>query len=352
MSGKRKGQKMKKKISFVAVGQAGGNIGRLFEQKGYEVIYVNTSQEDLDTLEKAKFKYHISHGEGCNKDRRKAKQLVIDDFDNIAAEIESKAKAEMIFVIFASGGGTGSGAGPMLIDLLIDEGKNVGAITIIPATDESVKSHINSYECFSELTEISGSGACFIIDNQNGDKLELNDSFVDSLTAFLEIPEKHKSVKGNIDKAEIMETLKAHGASVVIRSRGKESADIIQEVKESALAPLEPDRAVKYITASLSGNVQMLDLEKAFGTPVDNFQTFNDDETICCLSGLTYPQTRLEIVYNKVVENKDLIKKNLAATRETSLKSSVNFLDEVKPAKKKDEGKRPLSKRDIMSKYL
>ena len=78
---------MKNKIAFVAVGQAGGNIGQLFEQKGYNVLYINTSQEDLDTLEKAKFKYHIPNGEGCNKDRRKAKQLVIDDFDQIAAEI-------------------------------------------------------------------------------------------------------------------------------------------------------------------------------------------------------------------------------------------------------------------------
>ena len=92
---------MKNKIAFVAVGQAGGNIGQLFEQKGYNVLYINTSQEDLDTLEKAKFKYHIPNGEGCNKDRRKAKQLVIDDFDQIAAEIETKIKSELIFVIFA-----------------------------------------------------------------------------------------------------------------------------------------------------------------------------------------------------------------------------------------------------------
>ena len=54
---------MKNKIAFVAVGQAGGNIGQLFEQKGYNVLYINTSQEDLDTLEKAKFKYHIPNGE-------------------------------------------------------------------------------------------------------------------------------------------------------------------------------------------------------------------------------------------------------------------------------------------------
>ncbi len=343
---------MRKKISFVAVGQAAGNIGRLFEQKGYAVIYVNTSQEDLDTLEEAKFKYHIPQGEGCNKDRRKAKQLVIDDFDNIAAEIESKVKSEMIFVIFASGGGTGSGAGPMLIDLLIDEGKTVGAVTIIPAGDESIKSHINSYECFAELTKISGTGSCFIIDNGNGDKLELNSVFADSLASFLEIPEKHKSVKGNIDKAEIMETLKAHGVSVVIRSKGRESADVIQAVKKSALAPLESDRAVKYITASFAGNVQMADLEKAFGTPIDNFQTFNDDETICCISGLTYPQARLDAVYNKVAENKALIRKNLAATRETGLKSDVNFLTDTVPANKAADGRGPQSKRDIMSKYL
>lgn len=343
---------MKNKISFVAVGQAAGNIGRLLEQKGYAVIYVNTSQEDLDTLENAKFKYHIPHGEGCNKDRRKAKQLVIDDFDNIAAEIESKARSEMIFVIFASGGGTGSGAGPMLIDLLIDEGKTVGAVTIIPAQDESIKSHINSYECFSELVGINGTGSCFIIDNEEGDKLELNAVFVDSFTAFLEIPENCRSVKGNIDKAEVMETLKAHGAAVAIRSAGVESADVIQAVKESIFAPLEPDRAVKYMTASLSEKVRMQDLEKAFGTPVDNFQTFHAGETICCMSGLSYPQARLDTVYAKVAENRDLIKKNIAAVKETGLKTDINFLADIEPAKKKAAEKKPQSKRDIMNKYL
>ena len=80
---------MKGKITFVAVGQAAGNIGRLLEREGYTVLCVNTSQEDLDTLEDVKFKYHIPKGEGCNKDRHKAKQLVIDDFDNIASEIDS-----------------------------------------------------------------------------------------------------------------------------------------------------------------------------------------------------------------------------------------------------------------------
>lgn len=343
---------MKNKIAFIAVGQAGGNIGQLFEEKGYTVLYINTSREDLDTLEHAKFKYHIPGGEGCNKDRKKAKQLVIKDFDNIAAEIEAKIKADLFFVIFASGGGTGSGAGPMLADLLIDEGYSVGAVTIVPSREESVKSHINSYECFQELTEISGTSACFVIDNANGEKLSLNGDFVEAFCSFLSIPDRHKSVKGNVDRAEIEETLKAHGMAVVVRQKAQESAGVIQAIKDNAFAPIEADRAVKYITASLAGKVRMSDLEKAVGTPIDNFQTFNDEETIVCISGLTYPQTRLEDVYNKVSENRETIKKNLAATHETGMKKGVNFLDELEPDKKSAPARRPQTKRDIMNKYL
>lgn len=343
---------MKNKISFVAVGQAGGNIGQLFEKRGYSVLYVNTSQEDLNTLENAKFRYHVPGGEGCNKDRRKAKRLIIDDFDNIAREIESKVRADMIFVVFASGGGTGSGAGPMLADLLLDEGMAVGAITIIPSPEESVKSHINSYECFSELTRIPRTSACFILDNGKGERLGLNADFADIFTAFLEIPEKHKSIRGNIDRAEIMETLKAHGMAILAMDIGMESAPLIQSLKDGIFAPAEEDRAVKYIAASMAGNVRMADLETAFGTPIDNFQTFNEDGTLCCISGLTYPLARLEEVYGKVEGNKELIEKNLAAARESGMRKGINFLDEMDCPVGERETKKPQSKRDIMSKYL
>jgi len=343
---------MKKKISFVAVGQAGGNIGQLFEEKGFAVLYVNTSQEDLDTLEHAKFKYHVPGGEGCNKDRHKAKQLIIEDFDNIAQEIESKVRAEMIFVVFSSGGGTGSGAGPMLADLMIDEGMSVGVITVIPGLEESVKSHINSYECFSELTEIPRTGACFILDNENGEKLKLNEDFAESFMAFLEVPEKHKSVEGNIDRAEVTETLKAHGMAVIARDRSMDSAGIIKAIKEGPFAPLESDRVLKYITASFAGNARMADIERAVGMPVDNFRTFNDTETVCCISGLTYPQARFEEVYEKISGSREQIEKNLAATSGTGMKKGVNFLDERNSSVRKQDNRKSQTKRDIMSKYL
>ena len=41
---------MKEQMGILGVGQCGGNIVSLFEQKGYECAYVNTSMEDLNSL--------------------------------------------------------------------------------------------------------------------------------------------------------------------------------------------------------------------------------------------------------------------------------------------------------------
>lgn len=341
---------MKDKIAFVAIGQAGGNIGQLFEERGFSVLYLNTSEEDLSTLEDAKFKYHITGGEGCNKDRRKAKQLVIDDYDSIATEMDAKIKADIIFVVFASGGGTGSGAGPMLCDLLIDDGKTVGAVTVLPALDESIKSHVNAYECFSELTKIDGLSACFILDNENGNKLDLNKEFVEDFTAFVEIPDKIQSVEGNIDKAEIQETFKAHGMAAVLQS-SPDSADVIKKIQSNVFAPIEPDRVVKYITAAMSSEARMADIEKALGVPVDTFQTLSSG-TVLCASGLSFPQTRLDLIYERIDENRETIKKNLKATHELTMKEDIDFLSEPRASEKKDVEKKPQSRRSIMTKYL
>jgi tubulin-like protein CetZ len=49
---------MKDKIAFIAVGQAGGNIGQLFESMGYTVLYINTSREDLEFIQTVCIKIH------------------------------------------------------------------------------------------------------------------------------------------------------------------------------------------------------------------------------------------------------------------------------------------------------
>lgn len=365
---------MKNKIGFIAVGQAAGNVGLILEQKGYKVLYINTSQEDLDTLSNAKFKHHIKDGEGCNKDRLKAKQALMDDFESISRKIsEGLGACEFVYVIFSSGGGTGSGAGPMLADLILgdmEEGllqiQNVGIITILPALDEPIKANINSYECFSELSQIDGLASSIILDNSFGDKIVINQKFVKTFTSFLEIPDKHKSERGNIDKAEIMETIKATGMMQIIQIPAKESkTDVLLEKLNKGFYPApEGDGILRYLTISQAGvSINLGIVQMNVGTPLDIFQTYNEHSTIIGLSGLTYPATRLNQTYEKIEESRERVLHSLQANTQIELKEGINFLQETVRSKPVRERRRMVednntpkssgtSRRDIMKKYM
>ena len=238
---------MKDQVGFIAIGQGGCNIGLLFEKAGYDVFHLNTSGEDLATLDGARNVHHIKGGEGCNKDRNKAKSLLEDDFEVIAEKITRAVPQEYVFVIFTTGGGTGSGSSPMLIDLLIQYAeKKVGAVCVLPSRGEQLRTFANAYECFVELEGIEGMGATFVLDNDGCsglDKFAINSTFFDLFNSLLKVPQ-YQSVKGNIDVAEVKELLSTRGAAII--SKLPKGADgtkaLIKSFKDNIFAPLEDDR--------------------------------------------------------------------------------------------------------------
>lgn len=344
---------MKSKVGLIAVGQAGGNIGVKLQEKGYNVLFVNTSEEDLDTLEKAKFKHHIKGGEGCNKDRNKAKELVIENFDEIFTEIDNKIKEDFIYVIFSTGGGTGSGASPMLIDLLIQNAeKKVGAITIIPSENEPLKTHINAYECFKELAGIEGIGSTIVLDNNACEnKLSINKDFVEAFDMMLDMP-SHRDVRGNIDKAELKEIIETRGMLTVTSVEQKEStiANLIATLKNNIYAPIENDKVITYIGLLAANQLDLVELKKEVGNYLDAFQGYTDEgPTVCVLAGLSLPFTRLEEIKTKVMEVQETVKRNLQATRENKLKDEINFLDDIR--EKNNVVNKANTAKDIFAKY-
>lgn len=343
---------MKNKVGLIAIGQAGGNIGIKLQEKGYNVLFMNTSEEDLETLDTAKFKHHIKGGEGCNKDRNKAKELVIENFEEIFQDIESKIKEEFIYVIFSAGGGTGSGASPMLIDLLIQNAKKkVGAITIIPSEKEPLKTHINAYECFKELADIEGLGSTIILDNNACEnKLSINKDFIELFDMMMNIP-NNRDVRGNIDKAELKEIIETRGMLTITSVDQKEStiANLIDTFKNNIYVPIEKDKVITYIGILSSGQLELTEVQKEVGSYLDVFQGFAEGQTVCVLAGLSFPFTRLEEIKNKVMESQEEVKRNLQATRENKLKDDINFLDGLK--EKDNVTTKSNTAKDIFAKY-
>jgi len=341
---------MRSNIGFIAVGQGGGNIGLLFEKLGYTVLFMNTSKEDLSTLSEAKHTHHIKNGEGCNKDRDKAKNLIIEDFDGISEQIKQKLKEEYVYVIFSSGGGTGSGSSPMLMDLLIQHtDKKVGAITILPSRTEPLKAFINAYECFKEIEEIENTCATFVLDNSRGDKISINKTFVDLFNTFIDIP-KHRHVRGNIDMAEMKELLSTRGAAI-IGKMGKNTSNtprLIKLFKESVFAAPEADRVIKYIGLSASTKIDLDAVMLETGTCLDVFQGTNQENTIGIFCGLTLPYTALAEMREKVEGDREDVQKSLVATSKTKLTEGINFLVDTQ-AKKPIPTKSEVS--DVFAKY-
>ena len=121
------------KIKVVGVGGGGGNaVNRMVSVglTGVEFIVANTDVQALDH-NKAALKLQIGHkltkDLGAGADPNIGRQAALEDTDSI---VQSLSGADMIFVTTGLGGGTGTGAAPVIASL----GTELGALTIAVVT--------------------------------------------------------------------------------------------------------------------------------------------------------------------------------------------------------------------------
>lgn len=335
---------MKNDVAFICVGQAGGNIGSLFEEKGYNVMYINTSKEDLNILKNSIHKYHLKNGEGCAKNRDKAKQLLAEDLDSLIEQIRAAIPQKYVFVVFSSGGGTGSGVSPFLTEILIDEFKSkeevdedsmyvpepekyFSVVTIIPDDSDKMQAAVNSYNCCQELLDIEDLGSMFLLDNACGrDKMAINRIFVDALDHVLQIPSKHKHVEGNVDKAELKKAIfETHGVAIAnYLSREKGNAGLLAaSIRNNVYAPIQNDKIVLYYVTSTTNKIDMVSLANEFGEPVDIFSTYNQECNILLMSGLSFPYNRFRDITEKVRKQTAIVEKSIDSLYENGLDETL-----------------------------
>lgn len=303
---------MKDEIGIISIGQAGGNIGHLLEQKGFEVLYINSSKGDLDTINTDNCKkYHIPNGMGCAKDRQIAKNLVKENYKEIIEKIAEKMEnKKFIFLVFSTGGGTGSGVSPVLARLLLEHlGKSVGLITVLPSEKDTLQTHINAYECFGEIAKIENIGSAFVIDNNNCNKniLAVNEQFVSLFNKIFDY-KKYETSKGNIDEAEILKLLNTKGMAVIGScKKDQNTSNLINNLKNYIFAPLENDAKIKYL--GLFNSIKFEDdlFKREIGKYIDKFENISSDNTLAILSGLTLPFTRILEMRDKIQKEKEVI---------------------------------------------
>jgi cell division protein FtsZ len=126
---------MSAKIKVVGVGGAGGNaINRMIESgfTGVDFIAINTDAQSLDcslAQNRVQIGRQLTHGLGSGGDPQIGRNAIEEDVGAVEAALKG---ADMVFIAAGMGGGTGTGASPIVAKMAKKLGALVVAVTTKP----------------------------------------------------------------------------------------------------------------------------------------------------------------------------------------------------------------------------
>ena len=266
------------KIKVVGVGGAGGHaIDRMREVglSGVELIAVNTDAQQLrSTKADVKVPLHMesSKGLGAGADPAKGEKAADESREDIKKALEG---ADMVFVTFGAGGGTGSGAGY----IVAEEARKLGILTVGVVTKPfSIEGKVRKRNADWAIEHMARSvDALITIPNDRlMEVVDVNIPWRESLRIADDV--LRKGVQGvseiiteehdiNLDFADVCAIIKDAGSALmgIGRASGENRAAIAaQQAIESPLLEVSIDgaRGVLYLVSGPE-NVSMAEVQEA-----------------------------------------------------------------------------------------
>ena len=255
-------------IKVVGVGGGGNNaVNRMIEEgiRGVEFVAVNTDAQAL-AISDADIKVHIgsdiTKGLGAGANPEVGKEAAEDSRDEIKAAL---AGADMVFITAGEGGGTGTGAAPVVADIAKND---VGALTVgvvtKPFTFEGRKRSGSAVEGIKNLSEMVDT----LIVIPNDRLLDLSEKKTTMLEAFRMADDvlcqgtqgitDLITVPGliNLDFADVCTIMKASGTAMMgigTASGDNRATDAASEAISSRLLEGTIDGATR-VLLSIAGN--------------------------------------------------------------------------------------------------
>ena len=213
-------------IKVVGVGGAGGNTVNCMIRSGYsgvEFLVINTDLQALelsDADKKIQIGLKSSKGLGAGANPEVGKRAAEEDLDKIMSELEG---ADIVFLSGGMGGGTGSGALPVIVKALKDKGILTIVVLTKPFDFEGRKRTATAEEAIRKIREHADT--LLVVPNQK--LIEIVDDKVSMIEGFEMINEVlNQSVKGvsdiitraghiNVDFADVREIMKGQGLAVM-----------------------------------------------------------------------------------------------------------------------------------------
>ena len=236
-------------IKVIGVGGGGGNaVNYMYKQNIPNVNFVvcNTDRQHLlnsPVPNKVLLGYEITKGLGAGNRPEVGKQCAEADSDKIKALFDDHT--EMVFITAGMGGGTGTGAAPVVAQLAKEAGMLTIGIVTVPFMFEGEKKVLKAIEGAEELKKHVD--ALLVINNENLLELykDLNffnafgkadDTLANAARSISDIISEEGYI--NVDFQDVKTTLKNSGTAIISTAYGEGEHRISDAIHNALKSPL------------------------------------------------------------------------------------------------------------------
>ncbi|MBQ1618770.1 MAG: cell division protein FtsZ [Bacteroidales bacterium] len=251
-------------IKVLGVGGGGCNaVNYMYEQgiKGCSFVVCNTDSMHLQRCS-VPCKIQLGRGLGAGTNPTKGRNAALDSQEEIADKVLG-GKTQMLFITAGMGGGTGTGATPVIAKMAKDKGILTVAVVTIPFLNEGNRALSRAIDGIHELEKNVDS--LIIINNEKlyeffGDQL-IHDAFpkadqvlATAVRGIIEIIKKRGYI--NVDFEDVKTLMKDSGMALMGAGTGSGPNRIEEAVKEAFESPLLNDfdlKSAKNVLVNITG---------------------------------------------------------------------------------------------------
>lgn len=250
-------------ILVMGVGGAGGNAVNHMYDLGIKDVTFMICNTDRQALQSSPIenKIQLGSGHGAGNDPDKGKALALESLDDIMIELES-SKARMIFITAGLGGGTGTGAAPIIAKAAKSKGLLTVAIVTLPFKGEGPTRMGQALKGLEELK--NNTDSMVVIHNDNISKIygslpvmeafhKADDVLATAAKGIAEMITRTDFI--NVDLEDVKTTMSNSGLAVMgsARTSGENKIDIAVDMAlSSPLLNQQDIRGAKKILFNLS----------------------------------------------------------------------------------------------------
>ncbi|MCM1348076.1 MAG: cell division protein FtsZ [Firmicutes bacterium] len=272
-------------IMVIGVGGGGGNAVNHMYRQGVDRVTFVVCNTDARAVEQSDVpnKVVIGTGRGAGNDENVGKKYAEDDIDKIQAMFNNNTR--MVFITAGMGGGTGTGAGPVVARVAHERGLLTVGIVTIPFRFEGKKKILKALEGAEEMKKYVD--ALLIINNQRLAEIYPDLNFFNAFgkaddtlyTAAKSISEIITTTGYiNVDFEDVDRTLRNGGTAIISTGYGEGEHRVTHAIEDALNSPLLRNRDV-YGSRSLLLNLYMSrdDNNSMSMTEVQELENFVND---------------------------------------------------------------------------